>query len=191
MGVRESGGGALGTIFTDLEVPDLATPPLGMSGLMLSSVDTGGVPTGRAEQLKSRLPIVPSTTREFRSSDELVIFAEVYDNERVRPHTVDVTASDSGRRPLEADQPPSGAALERGPCGEWRDVQLCRPDSAEGFETRRVFHALRSHLTTQYRDERRARSAIQRHAALIDSPGRCYVLHPVLEDEHHSPIHHA
>ena len=43
----------------------------------------------------------------------------------------------------------------------------------------------------EYRDERRARSAIQRHAALIDSPGRCYVLHPVLEDEHHSPIHHA
>ena len=64
-----------------------------MSGLMLSSVDTGGVPTGRAEQLKSRLPIVPSTTREFRPSDELVIFAEVYDNERVKPHTVDVTAT--------------------------------------------------------------------------------------------------
>jgi VWFA-related protein len=93
IGARESGGGALGTILTDLEVPDLVTSPLGMSGLMLSSVDTGGVPTGRAEQLKSRLPIVPSTTREFRSSDELVMFAEVYDNERVKPHTVDVTTT--------------------------------------------------------------------------------------------------
>jgi hypothetical protein len=93
IGARESGGGALGTIFTDLEVPDFATPPLGMSDLMLSSVVTGGVPTGRAEQLKNRLPIVPSTAREFRSSDELVIFAEVYDNEAVRPHTVDVTAT--------------------------------------------------------------------------------------------------
>ena len=107
MGVRESGGGALGTILTDLEVPDLVTPPLGMSGLMLSSVDTGGVPTGRAEQLKSRLPIVPSTTREFRSSDELVIFAEVYDNERVRPHTVDVTATilgDDRSKPISRHQ---------------------------------------------------------------------------------------
>ncbi len=92
IGTRESGGGALGTIFTDLEVPDLATP-LSMSSVMLTSVDTGGIPTGRAEQLKDRLPIVPSTAREFRSSDELVIFAEVYDNEVVRPHTVDVTAT--------------------------------------------------------------------------------------------------
>ena len=56
--------------------------------------------------------------------------------------------NDSGGRPLEADKPPSGATLERGPCGEWRDVQLCRPDSAEGFEARRVFRALRSHLAT-------------------------------------------
>jgi VWFA-related protein len=93
IGARESGGGALGTIFTDLEVPDFLTPPLAISGLVLSSVDTGGVPTGRGEQLKSRLPILPSTTREFQSSDELQIFSEVYDNEPSVPHTVDVVAS--------------------------------------------------------------------------------------------------
>ena len=51
------------------------------------------MPTGRAEQLKRSAADLPSTTREFRSSDELVIFAEVYDNEAVRPHTVDVTAT--------------------------------------------------------------------------------------------------
>jgi len=93
IGARESGKGALGTIYTDLEVADLATPPLAMSSLMLTSVDTGGVPTGRREQLDKRLPIVPSTLRSFRSRDELQVFAEVYDNETVQPHTVDVTAS--------------------------------------------------------------------------------------------------
>ena len=36
---------------------------------------------------------MPSTTREFRSVDELLIFAEMYDKENVRPHTVDLAAS--------------------------------------------------------------------------------------------------
>ena len=93
IGARESGAGAVGTIFTDVEVPDLATPALSMSTLMLTSVDTGGMPTGRGEQLRDRLPIVPSTVREFRSSDELTVFAEVYDNEAAKPHTIDITAS--------------------------------------------------------------------------------------------------
>ena len=101
IGARESGAGALGTIVTDLEVPDLAAP-LAMSNLVLSSVETGGVPTGRAEQLNNRLPIVPSTLRTFRSSDELQMFAEVYDNETGKPHTVDFSASILGdnRQPL-------------------------------------------------------------------------------------------
>ncbi|MCM3878706.1 MAG: VWA domain-containing protein [Vicinamibacterales bacterium] len=93
VGARESGGGTLGTIFTNLEVPDFATLPLSMSNLVLSSVNTGGVPTGRAEQLRDRLPIVPSTLREFRSGDELQLFAEVYDNQAATPHTVDLTTS--------------------------------------------------------------------------------------------------
>ncbi len=93
IGARESGAGAVGTIFTDLEVPDLEAPPLAMSSLMVTSVATGGMPTGRAERLADRLPIVPSTLREFRSSDELTVFAEVYANEAAKPHTVDITAS--------------------------------------------------------------------------------------------------
>jgi len=93
IGARESGAGAVGTIFTDVEVPDLATLALSMSSIMLTSVDTGGMPTGRAERLGDRLLIVPSTLREFRSSDELTVFAEVYDNETAKPHTIDITAS--------------------------------------------------------------------------------------------------
>ena len=61
-----------------------------MSSLMLTSVDTGGIPTGRAELLDNRLPVVPSTTRAFRAVDELLIFAEIYDKENVTPHTVDL-----------------------------------------------------------------------------------------------------
>ena len=92
IGIREAGRGNLGTIFTDLEVPELGAPPLSMSSLIVTSVDTGGIPTGRAEQLDNRLPILPSTARAFRSADELLIFAEIYDLEGVKPHTVDLAA---------------------------------------------------------------------------------------------------
>jgi VWFA-related protein len=93
IGARETGGGALGTIFTTLEVPDMVTPPLAMSQLVLTSEAGRGIPTGRAERLDGRVPIVPSTAREFQLREELLIFAEVYDNETVLPHAVDVVVS--------------------------------------------------------------------------------------------------
>ena len=93
IGVREIRGGPLGTIYTDLEVPDFATAPLAMSHMLLTSVNTGGPPTGRAEQLRDRLPVLPSTVRAFKSDDELGMFVEVYDNDTVNVHTIDLTAS--------------------------------------------------------------------------------------------------
>jgi hypothetical protein len=92
VGARESGGGATGTVFTTLDVPDFVTPPIGMSNLVVTSVNTGGLPTGRAERVSGRLPVLPSTIRDFRTADELTTFVEVYDNES-RPHTIDITAT--------------------------------------------------------------------------------------------------
>jgi VWFA-related protein len=92
IGARETGGGVLGTIFTSLEVPDLRMP-LAMSNLVLTSMDGRGIPTGRAERLDTRLPILPSTARDFLPSDELLIFAEIYGNETIQPHAVDIAAS--------------------------------------------------------------------------------------------------
>jgi hypothetical protein len=93
IGVREAGSSRVGTVFTDFEVPEFTTPQLAMSSVVLTSVKTGGLPTGRAEQLEDRLPILPSTIRVFRPADELLAFAEIYDRREGTPHTVDLTAS--------------------------------------------------------------------------------------------------
>lgn len=97
---KESGGSALGSVFYDLEVPDFAKAPFSMSNIALTSLDRNRVPTARAELVKDFLPAVPSTARDFRVGDELVLFAEIYDNEGGKPHQVDITASiltDEGR----------------------------------------------------------------------------------------------
>ena len=38
---REANGGAVGSVFTDLEVPDFSKEPLAMSGILLSSSGAG------------------------------------------------------------------------------------------------------------------------------------------------------
>ncbi len=97
---RERGGGRVGTVFYDLEVPDFSRSALTMSGLVVVSAQSALMPTVRAEVLKDLMPTVPAARREFRSSDELAAFAEVYDNEPQKPHVVDITATlitDDGR----------------------------------------------------------------------------------------------
>ncbi len=97
---REVGGGTLGSVFYDLDVPDFGKQPFSMSGVVLASAERNQVPTARVDQLKDFLPAVPTTAREFRTSDELAVFAEVYDNEVKTPHQVDIVSSvltDDGR----------------------------------------------------------------------------------------------
>ena len=88
---REAGSGTLGSVFHDVDVPDFAGAPLSMSGLVLTSVAGTTTPTLRVDQKEVPLPALPSTTRDFTSKDELVLFAEIYDRATV-PHAVDVTA---------------------------------------------------------------------------------------------------
>jgi hypothetical protein len=93
IGAREAGGGSIGTIYSQVEVPDFGKPPLSMSGLAITSAETGGVPTGRAETVRELTPIVPSTARAFHATDEITIYAECYDNATAPPHTIDLTAT--------------------------------------------------------------------------------------------------
>jgi VWFA-related protein len=90
---RETGGGRVGTVFYDLEVPDFSAPPLAMSGVVLVSVASAEVLTVRADVVKDILPIIPAVGREFRATDELVAFAEVYDNRASSTHIVDITTT--------------------------------------------------------------------------------------------------
>ena len=98
---RDSAGGALGSVLYDLEVPDFAKLPFSMSGLVLTSRSAAAQPTARPdEQLKPILPGPPSAMRTFPENDELMLFAEVYDNEGSSPHKVDIATtvtSDTGK----------------------------------------------------------------------------------------------
>jgi VWFA-related protein len=91
---RDTGGGALGSVIYELDVPDFVKAPLTMSGLAISSMAGAALPTTRAdEQLKGVLPGPPVGLRTFPSNDELSVFAEVYDNEASKPHKVDISTT--------------------------------------------------------------------------------------------------
>ena len=115
IGVREAGEGSVGTIYSEVEVPDFAKPPLSMSGLVMTSAATGGVPTGRAETVRELTPIVPSTARAFHATDEITIYAECYDNETAQPHAIDLAANilnDSGKAIFSQHEERSSADLQ-------------------------------------------------------------------------------
>jgi VWFA-related protein len=98
--VRDSGGGNIGAVSYDLEVPDYSKMSFGMSGLVLTSMLGSALPTLRAdEQLQTILPAPPIGLRSFPQNDELALFTEVYDEPGNAPHSVDITTtvrSDTG-----------------------------------------------------------------------------------------------
>jgi len=67
---------ASGTVFVDVDVPDLPRSPLAMSALLIAgSGDRNGTRTGSLEGVS---PIVPTSSREFITSDVLTGFLRVY-----------------------------------------------------------------------------------------------------------------
>ena len=91
---HDSGGGNVGSVLLDLDVPDFLKGPFTISGLALTSAAGAVMPTARAdEQLKVVMPGPPIALRTFPQNDEIVLFAEVYDNAGGTPHKVDITAT--------------------------------------------------------------------------------------------------
>jgi VWFA-related protein len=99
---HEALGGRTGSVFRDLDVPDFTRSSLAMGHLALTSANASRMPTGfEAPSLKDRLPGPPTAIREFSRDDLLAVFAEVYDNDADRVHTVDLSAivrADDGTR---------------------------------------------------------------------------------------------
>jgi len=88
---HDNAGGALGSVVYDLEVPDFIKSPLTMSGLAITSGAGSALPTAKPdEQLKGVLPGPPVALRAFSPNDEMIVFAEVYDNEADKTHKVDI-----------------------------------------------------------------------------------------------------
>jgi VWFA-related protein len=102
VGARDAGGGAVGTVSYDLEIPDFYKAPLAMSGVVITSAREASIaPTINPDaELKDVLPAQPVAQREFLRGDTLAIFAEVYDTQGATPHKVDITSAikaDGGR----------------------------------------------------------------------------------------------
>lgn len=112
---HDPSGGNVGSVQYDLEVPDYAKVPFGMSGLVLTSGAGAQLPTVKAdEQLKPMMPGPPIARRAFPQNDEIVLFTEVYDNAGGTPHKVDITATvttDEGKVLFKTDEVRDSADL--------------------------------------------------------------------------------
>lgn len=92
--VARQSDGRIGSVHYDLLVPDFAKEPLAMSGILLSAASAGIVPTvGAIPELGDAIKTPPTTVRSFSNRDELLLLAEVYDNQGAIAHSVDVTTT--------------------------------------------------------------------------------------------------
>jgi hypothetical protein len=94
VGVHESSGGALGSVFYDLDVPDYTKEGLAMSGLLLSAPSARLPFTPEPDPEVPELPTPATSRREFTQNDTLSLFAEVYDNIPSRqPHQLEIVTT--------------------------------------------------------------------------------------------------
>jgi VWFA-related protein len=107
---------SVGSVLYDLDVPDFSKGPLVMSGLALTSPSASRLPTVRPDvELRDLLPGAPAAAREFRSDDELALFAEVYDNTAATSHKVDITTTvtaDEGKVMFKTDETRDSSDLQ-------------------------------------------------------------------------------
>jgi VWFA-related protein len=86
--------GVAGSVTRSLVVPDFYKPPLVLSGLTLLSASGVLAPTAKVKDDPVGLLLMrpPTTAREFTRDDQLVLFAELYENQQnAQPHMVDLT----------------------------------------------------------------------------------------------------
>ena len=86
--------GVAGSDSRTLVVPDFYKTPLVMSGLTILSASGVLAPTAKVKDDPVGLLLMrpPTTAREFARDDQLVLFAELYENQQnAQPHMVDIT----------------------------------------------------------------------------------------------------
>jgi hypothetical protein len=111
---RDALGGRAGSVFFDLDVPNVATAPLAMSDVMLTSSLAEQTATGkRTPAFGTLLPTPPVTTRTFSAAETLTAVAAFYDNARPE-HTVSLLAtirSDGGAEVFQREDSRASGAL--------------------------------------------------------------------------------
>lgn len=137
------GGGKVGSVFYDLDVPDFRAQPLMMSGLVITSVAAGTIATaGTIAELANVLPAPPTTARVFGSNDEIALLAEIYDNRAsAQPHSINITTSleaEGGRAVFTTNDQRSSKELGGAKGGFGHTARIPLKDVADGLYVLRV-----------------------------------------------------
>lgn len=72
--------GKTGSVYYDLDVPDFEARPVSLSGLLLTS-DPKPVSTD-TDRIKAYVPVTPTSKRTFNPSDQVAVFARLYQGGR-------------------------------------------------------------------------------------------------------------
>ena len=131
--------GVAGSVGRTLVVPDFYKQPLTMSGVSVLSVSGLQVPTARVKDdpVGTVLMRPPTTAREFARDDQLVLFAEVYENQQnTQPHMVDISSevrAEGGQVVFRNSESRSSTDLQGGRGGYGYTVQIPLKDVAPGL----------------------------------------------------------
>jgi len=112
--------GVAGSVVRSLVVPDFYKPPLVMSGLTVLSASGVLAPTAKVKDdpVFQLLMRPPTTAREFDRDDQLVVFAELYENQQnAQPHKVGITTevrAEGGRVVFNNSEERSSTELQGG-----------------------------------------------------------------------------
>ncbi len=128
---HDTSGGAVGSVAYDLEVPDFYKLPFSMSGLVMTSPSTSQMVVVKADaELMNVLPAPPVAERSFPRSDEIVLFAEVYDNARQHAAQGGHRHDCDGRRRESRLQAGRGTLVNR----DWRGARRIRLHGARAAQ---------------------------------------------------------
>lgn len=138
---REANEGQMGSVFTDVEVPDFSKEPFAMSGVLLTSSGAGLTPTPRLDgEIQKLLPAPPTTIRGFASIENVFGYVDVYD--AVTPaHTVDITTtvtSTSGTKVFSTSQERASSEIGGGRGGYGVQFEVPLKELASGLYVLRV-----------------------------------------------------
>jgi hypothetical protein len=92
--LQNSAAQPVGSVYTDVTVPDFAKEPLSLSGLVVSA---SPAPVAAPKEALARvLPVVPTTKREFATSDRVSAFLRIFQGGRnaLEPVTIHVHIDD-------------------------------------------------------------------------------------------------
>ncbi|RPI55547.1 MAG: VWA domain-containing protein [Acidobacteria bacterium] len=161
VGVRESVGGQVGTVFYDLHVPDFRREPLMLSGLLLTAASAQATFTAQPDPGMPKVLPGPATSgRTFSRNDTVTVFAEIYDNiSRQQPRQIDTAValiSETGQEvfsakesipnpstPLGAAAPPSNGT---GGGGYWTGYGFARDVPLKNVEAGRYLLRVEARL---------------------------------------------